>query len=81
MTSKKAPTLAHRLSALERRMARAESLLEPLLALPAQLLDVQRLVQGTLPQMQERIDHLHAVIIDENEKTRAEMRALLREMR
>ena len=35
------------------------------------MIDQRTLLQSTLMQQQERLDHMEAVVIDENEKTRA----------
>ena len=46
-----------------------------------ELREHRTLLESALMQMQERIDHLHAVLIDENEKTRATVLALGHEVR
>ena len=58
------PTIPGRVIALEDDVRRIKQTLEK----------HQRLLEHALPQMQERIDHLNAVVIDENENTRKAIR-------
>lgn len=60
----KAPTLTHRVGALETRMARAEARLEALADLPSQVDELKTLLRSTLTSQQQRLDELEAHIID-----------------
>ena len=65
------PTIPGRVIALEDDVRRIK----------AQLEKHDRLLEHALPQMQERIDHLEAVLIDENENTRKAIRETQAELR
>lgn len=67
-------------ASLRKRMRRVERRLEPLAAVPDQVREMHTLLNSALPAMQQRGDELEALVIDSNEKLRADVLRAIREI-